>query len=81
MILEELELRLVHADDTAERDEDYQCVACGYGVSGCERLPVCPMCHERAWREAACASNHRMRPGDSLAGAVAGDRAWGWADV
>ena len=81
MILEEPELRLVHADDATGRDQDYRCVACGYGVSGCERLPVCPMCHERAWRQAAVASSHRMRPGDFLVGPVAGDPAWGWANV
>jgi hypothetical protein len=33
-------------------DNDYVCVACGYGVSRCTRLPVCPMCHERVWRPA-----------------------------
>lgn len=81
MILEEQEVRLVYADNAAGRDEDYLCVGCGYGVSGCEQLPVCPMCHERAWREAVWASKRRLPRGDILVEALAGDQARGWANV
>jgi len=42
----------VAAVRSTSRDHDYHCEACGYGVSRCLRLPVCPMCHQRAWRPA-----------------------------
>jgi hypothetical protein len=61
MLLEAQRHRVAFAEDSTERDEDYRCIACGYGVSGCERLPICPMCHQRAWRRTACASNLRER--------------------
>jgi hypothetical protein len=42
-----------HTVRAAGRDRDFQCASCGYGVSRCVRLPVCPMCHQRVWRSAA----------------------------
>jgi hypothetical protein len=82
MLLEEQRYRVAFAEESAERDEDYRCIACGYGVSGCEQLPICPMCHQRAWRQAACASNLR---GSRQTGAVvtptSGDDVRSWDRV
>ena len=82
MLLEEQRYRVAFAEESAERDEDYRCIACGYGVSGCEQLPICPMCHQRAWRQAACASNLRggRQTGDVLM-ATSGDDVGSWHRV
>jgi hypothetical protein len=31
---------------------DERCLACGHSISPSIRLPVCPVCHQRAWRPA-----------------------------
>jgi len=30
---------------------DFRCSECGYGVSVCRALPVCPMCGGVAWED------------------------------
>jgi hypothetical protein len=67
---------VVFADELTGRAHDYRCMACGYGVSGRERLPVCPMCQERMWRSAP--TSRGWRPFASL---VVGGQSVGGIDV
>ena len=30
---------------------EYHCDECGYGVTVCRELPVCPMCGGKAWEQ------------------------------
>ena len=32
---------------------EFHCSACGYGVTVCRTLPVCPMCGGESWEQAA----------------------------
>lgn len=53
------ELQLIAAGE--HRKGEFRCADCGYGVTVCRELPICPMCGCEAWRSVSWAPMRRAQ--------------------